>query len=256
MQQTQLQPIIVVTLYRRYLEFLNSIERIHEIKVETPVKTIVIVVWAVPEENKFGIMEKLVKEGKIDVVLERPLSEYDGWGKPTTPAELLNFDVAINYIMANYSNYYIVLQGADIIVEYGIHGWINREIPKYEAILFYWRNGLAITDAWHTNFFVVKNLQYWPKFEKKYEFDTLETMWGKRLRDEGLNQFLQSHNSRNLKFAEYHTSTPDTIYPEDYGSGVYSFVKGEFKINKFKYYLQGIKSWLKSLLNTIPWIKS
>lgn len=252
MQQTNLitkfQPIIVITLYRRYFEFINSVDRIQEIKGELGVDPIIIVVWAVPEIPQFGLMERLLEEGKVHYVLERPLSEFDGWGRPTTPAELLNFKVAVSFIERHFSNYYIILQGADILVKDGIYYWISKEIENYPAILFFWNSGLEIQYAWHTNFFVVKDLRYWPKLEDKYCTDTLETMWAKRLRDEQLNDFLHSHNSRHLKFQEVHSSTRDTIFPGNPNSGVYSFVDGVFKItifNRIKTYIKRVLQWLK-----------
>lgn len=248
MPQTNLTPIIVVTLYRRYYEFVDSIENINRLKKEFKVPPIIIVIWAVPEEDKFGLMEKLLTQGKIHYVLERKISEYDGWNKPTTLAELLNFEVAINFIKGKFVGYYIILEGADILVNNGIYYWIDNEIRYWAAILFFWNNNLTIEDAWHSNFFVIKDLNYWPKYEEKYAHDTLETMWGKRLRDEKLTDFLHSHNSRHQRFTEIHSSTKDSIYPVDRGSGVFSFRNGAFTrtlSGYIKYYYNRVKGWLK-----------
>lgn len=248
----------MVTLYRRYREFLNSIERIQQLRGEFYIDPIIIVVWADPEMNKIGIMENLLKEAKVNYILERRKSQYDGWGKPTTPAELLNFKVGIDFIKSKFQHYFVILQGADILVEEGIYRWISDEIVKYPALLFFWNNKLETQNAWHTNFFAVKDLNYWPKFEDKYANDTLETMWGRRLRDEGLTEFLHSHNSRGLKFKEIHSSVISTNVPNNVGSGVYYFVNGSLQlilIERIKLQIKRAYSWLKSIFRMILLVK-
>ena len=247
MPQTNLQPIIVITLYRRYYEFVNSVENTYKLRGEFTLAPIIIVVWADPEPDKFGLIERFLKEGKIHYVLERRKSEWDGWGRPTTPAELLNFKVGFDFIKERFKDFYIILQGADILVKEGIYGWVNSEITKWPAILLFWRNSLETQNAWHTNFWVVKNLKYLPRYNEKYQVDTLETMWAKTLRDDGLNDFLHSHNSRNLKFQEVHSSTKDTIFPQDFGSGVFLFKDGVFVWSRWLYYKSLIKKVLKWL---------
>lgn len=250
-----MQPIILVTLYRRYFELVDTINNIQRLKGEFKLAPIIVIVWADPEPDKYGLMEQFLKEGKAHYILERKKSEYDGWNKPTTPAELLQFEMGFNFIKEKFKgqDYYIVVNGADILVSDGIYGLVDKEIQTHSAVLFFWFNGIATMDAWHTNFFAVKDQRYLPKYEEKYAVDTLETMWGKRLVDENLRDFFKSHNSREMKFKHIHDSTHTTLFPSNNGSGVFVFKNGIFVENTYlkvkAFFIKGLK-WLKSLFHT------
>jgi hypothetical protein len=77
--------------------------------------------------------------------------------------------------------YKIPGQSADIKVNPGTYKLINDNIKTNNAVLFFWENGIARENVWHTNFFAVKNLQYLPPVNTPMDSDVLETKYGKYL---------------------------------------------------------------------------
>lgn len=202
-----MQPVIFLTIYRRYHEFVDTIANIKKLESEFSQKPIIIVIWADPEDDRRWLFQEYLDAGLIDILLIRDSTDVDGINRPTTKPELLNMQLALDYLKTWFDRekMYIIGGACDVIVRPGIYKWIDEEIKNYPAILFHWQNKIAIQYCWSTNFFVTRDLDIFPCVLQGYEHDTLESGWGKWL-NETNKYFLKSHNSRELKFNHMHTS--------------------------------------------------
>lgn len=244
-----MQPIILITVFRRYHELVKSIEHIHNVRAEFKKPPIIVVVWAAPEVQRMFLFESLIKLGFIQHVLYRDQDPSDGLGKPTTAPESLNLRLGLEFIDKNYKNYYVVGQACDITTKPQIYRWIDAEIEKYEAVLFFWNNGISLENVWHTNFFVTRSRNYWPPLAKEGDADTLERIWGRYLSENKLNNFSRSHNSRGLKFNHDHISELMEEFPKETKKVKFT-INCEVIVKKdIKYYYRRFVRWLKYKLN-------
>jgi hypothetical protein len=197
-----MKPIILITIYRRYRELIKCLENIHELKKEFKESPQIVVVWACPVLGNLWFFEKLIREGKINHLV---LRHKNNDGGPTTFPESLNLRLGLEFIEKNYEGqeFYVIGQACDIFPNSGTYKLVDTLLhEKEKAVLFFWENGIARENVWHTNFFAISNdRNYWPPLSDKNEADTLEVQWGKQLANKNL-PFYRTHNSRCLKFTE------------------------------------------------------
>lgn len=196
-----MQPIILITVFRRYFELLSSLDNIESLHGEFNKKPIIVVVWSSPEVKHLWFFQELLAQKRINHLVVRYQTPQDGIGRATTYPESLNLRLGLEFIDKEYQgwNYYVIGQAADIIVAPGTYGLINNKIQSVKAVLFHWHNGISHR-CWHTNFFAVAHKDYWPPISSLDENNTLEVQWAMYLDGNNLSQFYKTHNSRELKF--------------------------------------------------------
>lgn len=177
----------------------------------------IIVVWASPEIGRLHFFQGLIKEGFITKVLERLDREgLDGPVKATSPGESLSIRMGLEYISNNYGpDTYVIMQCADVLPQPGVYQYLNREMNSgVDGVLMFREGGIVRSDNWNTNFFAVSlNKDYWPPICNKDHHDILERQWGIRLQEQGLTNFVKSHNSRCKKYIHEHTSETKITFP-------------------------------------------
>ncbi len=240
-----MKPIILITVYRRYREFLKSLENTEQFISDFKEKPEIVVIWASPVIGQLWFFQELIKEGRINHLLFREKHELDGVG-PTTPLEALNLNKGLDFIKTNYrdEDIYIIGQASDIMVNEGIYKMLDGLMHNGEqAVLFFWQNGIARENAWHTNFFcVLPKKEYWPPICESWDADTLEVQWGKRLGDKNL-PFYRNHNSRCLKFHECNLPPMELAYiPQKSNNSL------EFSIMGYKSWFRRFKEFIRRLL--------
>lgn len=244
--KSMMKPIILITIHNRYHELSEHLIHNNSLFNEFDEKPFVIVVWASPQSDYLYLFEKFIKDGLIDKLLFREKSDCDGG--PTTASESLNLKLGFDYIKNNFkdNDYFIIGQSADIKVNQGTYKLINNSIKDNNAVLFFWENGIARENVWHTNFFAVKNPLYLPPVNGDSDSDVLETRYGKYLINNNLNCFIRSHNSRNKKFQHLHLSEnlPEIKKAVNIRC---ILIKKHFKIIKEKWYIRFYK-FIRSFL--------
>lgn len=242
----KMKPIILITIYNRFHELAQHLIHNNSLFNEFDEKPYVIVVWAAPKSEYLYLFEDFIKNGLVDKLLFREKTDLDGG--PTTFTETLNLNIGFDYIKDNFveGEYFIIGQSADIKVNQGTYKLINDNIKTNNAVLFFWENGIARENVWHTNFFAVKNLQYLPPVNTPMDSDVLETKYGKYLLNNNLNSFLRSHNSRSKKFQHLHLteSLPEI---QKINNVRCISIKKDFEIIKEKWYIRFYK-FIRSFL--------
>lgn len=217
-----MQPIILITIYRRYRELLLVLDNIERFKDEFSKPPIIIIVWSSPEISREWVFQELIERGRIHYVIPRLTTQYDGNGRATSHPESLNLRLGLEWIENNIDEpYYVIGQSGDIITNEGIYGLIDKNIVNYKAVLFHWNNTISLR-SWHTNLFAVRDKEYWPPLSSPGEFDTLETQWAKYLDNNHLTNFLTSHNSRDQKFTQVNISEEDAQIDKKPQKGVFT----------------------------------
>lgn len=188
----------------------------------------VVVVWSCPEFDRLWFFEEYMKRGQINFLLFREPTSKDNSFATTVP-ESINLRLGLNFIKRNYENVYIIGQSADVIPRDGTYKLVDQEMKctEREAYLFFWQNQIAHANVWHTNFFAVTtNEKYWPPVSEYGDADTLEVQYGKQLLNFSCNNFVVSHNSRNMKFDHHHYDYSESNIPHRMSSGVNLNVTG------------------------------
>lgn len=222
----QTQPIILITIYRRYHELLRNIEQILEYSKEFHVKPDIFIVWVNPEIGRSWVFHKLLKEKKIAHVISR-LTDNTG---NISFEESRNIRHGLEFIDKHYKDYFVVVQTADVAPKAKTYGYIQKQIDEgNDAVVFHLENGVVHFDIWHTNFFAVKNKSYWPPLSPPSDPDILEAQWGKYLVNQKLHNLAKSHNYQGKKFSHKHESEelPDIDFiPLEKDSSVNMYIKG------------------------------
>lgn len=244
-----MQPIIVITIYRRYHELQKNIDIILERCKELDKKPYIFVVWVNPEVGRIWFFQELVKSGKVSHVISR-LTENKG---SISYEESRNIQKALDFINSNYKDYYVIVQTADITVQPGAYGFIQQEIKNgAKAVLFHMENSVIHHDIWHTNFFAVtSDVSLWPPLGSNGDADILERKWGKVLRDQNRSGFAVGHNYNNRRFIHNHESErlPSfPIAPQNKSYSVNIYVRGRYTLRQK---LRRVFSWPKLLWNWI-----
>lgn len=227
------KPIILLTVHRRYWELERAIANIQNHLSEFSEKPDIVVVWASPEIGRLWYFLELLKKEIINHVVYRQAADEDGKGCPTTHLASLNIRRGLNFIKKTYpSPFYVVCHDADIVVNPGIFGFVDKEMSNLDnhGVLFFWENGIRHANCWHTNFFAVSdNKLYWPPISEINSADVLEVQWGNYLDAKNLRSFTLTHNSRSQKFLHSHDSEkldPFPFIPQKHDFGVPFFIKG------------------------------
>lgn len=228
-----MQPIILITLHRRYRELIESLETVKELEDEFDIKPKKIVVWADPCIGHYWILRQLLQEEKIDYLVLRNKSVFDGEGKPTSYPESLNIKKGFEFIEENFKDYFVIVKASDVFPRPGIFEYINKKIKDVPAILFFWENRIEKINAWNTCFFAVRHdFKEIPPVSNNS--DTLEINWGKMLASKKV-AFERNHNSRDRKFycKNYQEAFP--IKPLYYFSSISCFVVGYRRFSIFRF---------------------
>lgn len=177
----KLQPVIVITIYRRYHELRRCILRVRELEHEFQVKPKIVVVWAQPENG----MEWLFNAVPIDLLIKREKLPLEGESGGTTYPESHNIRTGFELAISKWGeDIYFILQSVDIYVEPGVYGEFDAYMCNGGNLgIFHWQNNCVSTGAYHTNFFAVnaRARDYWPPVSDPHNHDCLEWQWGKIL---------------------------------------------------------------------------
>lgn len=203
-----MKPVILVTVYRRYHELIQSLDHIQTLIHEFREPPDVIVVWAIPQLGHLWLMDSLIEQGKVTAVVGRPQLPDETPGAATTYPESYNLRKGLNYIKRNYEECYVIGHAADIQAMPGAYRFIDNKIHEGEkAVLYHWANGCCREDVWHTNFFAIPlDEEYWPPISTKQSGDVLERQWGLSIAEKKPDRVFKWHNSRNQSFLHDHIS--------------------------------------------------
>ncbi len=243
------KPVILITLYRRYVELQHNLQRFQEIKHEFAEPPDVVLVWAQPELGRLWFIEELQAEGKIQHVLGREREPDETSQVATSYPESMNIRKGLEFIRKTYGdNSYCLMQAADIWPREGIYGMVDSHMQKEDmnAVIFHWQNGIIHSGIWHTNFFAVSmDDRYWPPLSKPGHADVLERHWGSELAKKALPGIFQTHNYQCKKFLHTHeteTSEPWPIFPRTDGQCICVYVRG------WKPWRLRLKEWFQGVL--------
>ncbi len=244
-------PVILITIYRRYAELEKNLIGIRALFSEFLIEPDIVVIWAAPEVGRLWFFQNLLNRGLITHLIFREAISEEGKCATTYP-ESLNLRKGLLFIKQKYYNYYVIGQATDICPNPGTYKFVDENMrnDNNNAIVYFWQNGIAWADVWHTNFFVVKDDErYWPPISSLDEGDTLETQWGKKLKNQNLPGIVVTHNSRNQKFSHIHSSEslpPFPVYPQRDSSEVFLSISGYKSLyRKIKDFFKGVFIWPK-----------
>lgn len=222
-----MQPIILITVYRRYHELLKNIDVVIERAKEFRVRPKIFVVWVNPEIGRTWIFKQLVKEGKVAHIITR-LTDNKG---SITYEESRNIRKGLEFIRDHHENYFVVVQTADICPQPKVYGLIQKEIDNgNKAVLFHLENSVIHHNIWHTNFFAVLDEDYWPPLSPAGSPDILEVQWGNYLSAKNLRHYFTSHNYKSKRFVHKHESEslpPISFVPLKKSLSVNMYIKGD-----------------------------
>ena len=222
-----MQPIILITVYRRYHELIKNIEQVITCGKEFTVKPLIFVIWVNPELGRIWIFKKLLSEHKIDHVISRVTDNTHN----ISYEESRNIRKGLEFARDHYKNAFFIVQTADISPNQKTYAYIQQEIDNgMKAVLFHLDNHIVHFDIWHTNFFATADEKYWPPISQEGEADILESQWGKHLKHNNLCHFAKSHNYNAKKFIHCHESEglpPVDFIPLKKSLSVDMYVKGK-----------------------------
>jgi hypothetical protein len=232
-----MKPIILITLYRRYHEFCNSIENIERYKKFFKVKPDIYVIWSSPENGKLWLFEDLIKKDIIQKLITRKGFPNENGKHPTSFFESHNIRLGLETVFRDHPDSYCIVQAADVkITEYGFNVIENEMISGASAVTFIWNNRFT-TDAWATNCFAVSSARkFWPPFVEYDTVDTLERYWYKEFAKNSKKDYITVlGNQSNFIFTHEHKSEKlpkflDKFIVENESVGL--FIKGQKSLIK------------------------
>ena len=203
-----MKPIILITLYRRYHEFCNSIENIERYKKFFKIKPDIYVIWSSPEHGKLWLFEDLIKKNIIQKLITRKGFPNENGKLPTSFFESHNIRLGLETVFRDYPDSYCIVQAADVkITEYGFNVIENEMISGASAVTFVWNNTYTL-NAWATNCFAVSSARkFWPPFVEYDTIDTLERYWYKEFaKNNKKDHITVLGNQSNFIFTHEHKS--------------------------------------------------
>lgn len=232
-----MKPIILITLYRRYHEFCNSIENIERYKKFFKVKPDIYVIWSSPEHGKFWLFEDLIKKDIIQKLITRKGFPNENGKLPTSFFESHNIRLGLETVFRDHPDSYCIVQAADVkITEYGFNVIENEMLSGASAVTFIWNNRYT-SDAWATNCFAVSSARkFWPPFVEYDTIDTLERYWYKEFAKNSKKDYITVlGNQSNFIFTHEHKSEKlpkflDKFINEKESIGL--FIKGQKSLIK------------------------
>jgi len=232
-----MKPIILITLYRRYHEFCNSIENIERYKKFFKVKPDIYVIWSSPENGKLWLFEDLIKKDIIQKLITRKGFPNENGKHPTSFFESHNIRLGLETVFRDHPDSYCIVQAADVkITEYGFNVIENEMISGASAVTFIWNNRFT-TDAWATNCFAVSSARkFWPPFVEYDTIDTLERYWYKEFAKNSKKDYITVlGNQSNLIFTHEHKSEKLPKFLDKFivkNESVGLFIKGQKSLIK------------------------
>lgn len=235
-----MKPVILITLHRRYHEFVKTIKNIYS-KIEYfSERPSIFVVWADPEPGRYWLLDSFLKNNLIESIILRHVLLDENGKTPTTFYESHNIRIGLENVFRTYPNCYCIVQASDITVtEYGFH-LIETEMNRgASAIAFPWIN--TNFGAFHTNLFCVTNdKSIWPPFADKKSRDVLERLWYKDLeRKNLLKKFTNISNYNNSVFLHEHITESLEQFP----------IKPALSYNQLNLNIEGTVNILQIVLN-------
>lgn len=203
-----MKPIILITLYRRYHEFCNSIENIERYKKFFKIKPDIYVIWSSPEHGKLWLFEDLIKKNIIQKLITRKGFPNENGKLPTSFFESHNIRLGLETVFRDYPDSYCIVQAADVkITEYGFNVIENEMVSGASAVTFIWNNTYTL-NAWATNCFAVSSARkFWPPFVEYDTIDTLERYWYKEFaKNNKKDHITVLGNQSNFIFTHEHKS--------------------------------------------------
>lgn len=240
-----MNPVILITLHRRYHELELALENINRKKIFFKKKPKIVVIWADPENGRKWFIDSLLKNKLIDNILYRYKLPNEGNTKATTFYESQNIRLGLQNVFRLYENSYCIVQASDIcITEYGLYLMENEMNNGAELVNFYWQNKFTL-NAWSTNCFAVKsNQEYWPPFCDIDCLDTLEKLWFKSLENKTKLKITTMSNNNNIVFVHNHISEKLNPFPIKYidlKNNLKMYIKGNMEFTKM------IKNFLRCI---------
>jgi hypothetical protein len=132
-----------------------------------------------------------------------------------------------------------------------MYGFFEHHLKTVKAVVFHLENGCHNSGIYHTNFWALRDKQFWPPLAQKEDRDILELLWGNQLKARGLNNFFLSTNWANKRFIHAHQSEelpPFPVQPQSLTNGVFMIIGADSTWIKFK-------KVLFNLLKGLSWRK-
>lgn len=214
------KPVIMITIYRRYLELENNLREMLKYFEEKPD---VVVVWACPEIGRLWLFQRLQKEGLITHLVYRHALKDEKFDGATTYPESHNIRTGLEFVKKHYDNekYYVIGKSADTLPHAGTLSFIDNlinngnEEGEINAVLFHWNNGISHSGVWHTNFYAIPiDEKYWPPLSPSPAHqDCLERQWGIILEEIKPAGIFKGNNNNDRRFFHNHDSEKNPAYP-------------------------------------------
>lgn len=235
-----MKPVILITLHRRYHEFVKTIKNIHSKFEYFSEKPTIYVVWSDPEPGRYWLLDLFKKNNLIDFLITRHVLPDENGKTATTFYESQNIRLGLENVFRNHPDSYCIVQASDIsITEYGFH-LIDTEMNRgAKGIVFSWIN--TNFGAFHTNCFCVTNdKDLWPPFADKKSRDVLERLWYKDLERKNLiKNFTNMSNYNKIIFSHEHISENLEQFP----------IKAALSYNQIYLHIEGTVNILDFILN-------
>lgn len=220
-----MQPVILLTVYRRYAELYRAVNRVWEADAyeEFNQRPDVWVLWACPEPGRAWFFRDLLRAGRVHRVLTR--QELPGErNSPISYPESHNIRRGLRSIQQFYTDAYVIGQAADVLPHVGTYRWVDQllTVGAQQAVLFHWQNPCHNEHVWHTNFFAVPlDERYWPPLSYPGHPDVLERHWGAELQRVKPPLIFAASNYNSKRFLHEHLSEslPDWSARPDFKSG-------------------------------------
>lgn len=232
-----MKAVILITLHRRYYEFVNSINNIKSKLYLFPEPPSIFVVWADPEPSRNWLLNELVENKTIELLIGRCALPGEDSKVATTFYESNNIRLGLENVFRFYPKCFCIVQASDIIItNYGFDLMISEMHRGANAVVFYWSS-----NAYHTNCFSISSdKKYWPPFVKMNDPNILEYIWKKTLFFKKIDSFVTTmSNSNNIAFEHNHISENMKPFP----------FKNSVKNNMIFCYIRGSISFMKIVLN-------
>ena len=232
-----MKTVILITLHRRYYEFVNSIKNIKSKSVFANNFPSIFVVWADPDPTRYWLLNELIEDKIIELLITRHMLPGENLKVATTFYEANNIRLGLENVFRAYPNCFCIVQASDIIItDYGFDLMINEMNRGANAVVFYWS-----ANAFHTNCFAISNNKdYWPPFVKKNDPSILELIWKRNLASKKIDNFLTAMSNYNrIAFEHDHISENMIPFPIKY-------IPKNATINC---YVSGSMSFIKIVLN-------
>ena len=171
------QPVIIITVYRRFFELINNIKLINKIKNKLSVKPIIVIIWAQPLDEHRYIFTFLKEKNYVDLVIPRPLLHNEGIQGATTYPESFNIRQGLEFVKTNFPSSYCVVTAADAFIDPDMFLYIDRLMQDGCPIIgSHWSD--SVQGSIKTSFFVVNMDELlWPPLSRIDSKSTLETQW-------------------------------------------------------------------------------